>query len=75
VYLYILLLGVNKCLLSTVNKISDKMYWEYSVIISIFVEAFLQDTLVPVLDKILTVFFCKMNSLLTLEEFPPKIMP
>jgi hypothetical protein len=67
-YLCISLLGVNNCLLSTVNIISEKMYWECSVINSKFLNASLQDSLAPMLDKILTIFFCKINSLLTLEE-------
>ena len=59
-YLCISLLGVNKCLLSTVNIISEKMYWECSVIISKLLKASLQDSLAPMLDKILTIFFCKI---------------
>jgi len=54
-YLCISLLGVNKCLLPTVNIISEKMYWECSVIISKFLKASLQDSLAPMLDKILFV--------------------
>jgi len=59
----------------TVNKFSDKMYWEYNAVISIFLKAFLQDSLTPVLIIILTIFFCKINNLLALEDFPQKIMP
>ena len=44
-YLCILLLEVNKGLFLTVNKISEKMYWEYNVIICIFLKASLQDSL------------------------------
>ena len=35
---------VNMCLLSTVNRIREKMYREYNVIISIFLKASLQDS-------------------------------
>jgi len=51
------------------------MYWEYNIIISMFLKAFLQDCLTPVLVMILTVFLCKINDLLTLEDLPQKIMP
>jgi len=74
-YLCISLSEVNKCLFLTVNKISDKMYWEYNVIISMFLKASLQDFLTPVLVMILTVFFCKISNLLTLEDLPQIIMP
>jgi hypothetical protein len=66
-------LGVNKCLLLTVNKISEKMFWEY-VIICIFLKASLQDSLTPELVIILTILFFKINNLLALEDLPPKIM-
>ena len=71
-YLCISLLGVNKCLLLTVNKISEKMYWEYNVIICIFFKASLQDSLTLESVMILTIFFCKINNLLALEDLPPK---
>ena len=73
--LCISLLGVNTGLFLTVNKISEKMYWEYNVIICIFLKASLQDSLTLELVMILTIFFCKINNLLTLEDLPPKIMP
>ena len=74
-YLCISLLGVNKGLFLTVNKISEKMYWEYNVIILIFLKASLQDSLTLELVMILTIFFCKINNLLTLEDLPQEIMP
>jgi hypothetical protein len=55
------LLEVNRCLLSMVNRISEKMYWECSVIISRFLNASLQESLGPMLDRILTIFFCRIN--------------
>jgi hypothetical protein len=61
-YLCISLLRVNNCLLSTVNIISEKTYRECSVIISKFFKASLQDSLAPMFDKILTIFFCKINT-------------
>jgi len=51
---------VSKCLFLTVNKISKKMYWEYNVIISMFLKASLQDSLAPVLVTILTILLCKI---------------
>jgi hypothetical protein len=66
---------MNKGLFLTVNKISEKMYWEYNVIICIFLKAYLQVSLTLELVMILTIFFCKINNLLTLEDLPPKIMP
>jgi len=66
---------VNKCLLLTVNKISEKMYWEYKVIISMSLKASLQDSLTTMLVMILIIFFCKTNNLLTVEDLPEKIMP
>jgi hypothetical protein len=51
------------------------MYWEYNVIISIFLKASLQDSLTPVLFMILIILFCKINNLLTIEYLPQKIMP
>jgi hypothetical protein len=51
------------------------MYWEYNVIICIFLKASLQDYLTPELVMILAIFFCKTNNLLALENLPPKIMP
>ena len=74
-YLCISLLGVNKGLFLTVNKISEKIYWEYNVIIRIFLKSSLQDSLTLELVMILTIFFCKINNLLTLEDLPPKIIP
>jgi hypothetical protein len=59
-YLCNSLLEVNKCLFSTVNIISEKMNWECSVIISKILKASLQDSLAPMLDIILTIFFCKL---------------
>jgi ABC-type arginine transport system permease subunit len=50
---------------------SEKMYWEY-IMISMFLKASLQDSLVPELVMILTIFFGKINSLLTLADLPPK---
>jgi len=73
-YSWIFLFEVNKCLFLTVNKISEKMFWEY-VIISMFLKASLQYSLTPVLVMILTIFFCKINNFLTLEDFLQKIMP
>jgi len=64
---------VTKCLFLTVNKISEKMCWEY-VIISMFLKASVQDSLIPALVMILTILFCKINNLLTLEDLPLKIM-
>ena len=61
---------VNKCLILTVNIISEKMCWEY-VMISMFLKASLQDSLAPVLVMILAILFCKINNLLTLEDLPP----
>jgi hypothetical protein len=72
-YLCISLLGVYRCLFLTVNRISERMYWDYNVIICIFYKASLQDSPIPPLDMILTVFFCKINILLTLEDLPQKI--
>jgi hypothetical protein len=43
--------------------------------ISKFLKASLQESRDPMLDRILTIFFCRINNLLTLVEFPPKIMP
>jgi len=74
-YLCILLLGVNKCLFLIVNKISEKMYWECNVIICIFLKTSLQDSLTLAFVTILTIFFCKINNVLALEDLPPKIMP
>ena len=74
-YLCISLLGVYKGLFSTVNKIGEKMYWEYSVIFCVFLKASLQDSLTLELVMILTIFFCKIKNLLTLEDLPQKIMP
>jgi hypothetical protein len=50
------------------------MYWGYNVIISMFLKASLQDPLTPVLVMILTIFFCRINNLLTLD-LPQKITP
>ena len=72
-YLWISLFKVNRCLFLTVNKISEKMYYEY-VIISMFFKASLQDSLTAVLVMILTIFFCKINNFLTLEDLPQKII-
>jgi len=68
VYLCISLLRVNTGLFLTVNKISEKMYWEYNFIICIFLKASLQDSLTLELVIILTIFFCKIKNLLTLED-------
>jgi len=38
-------------------------------------KSFPQDSFIPVLVMILTIFFCKINSFLTLEDLPPKIIP
>jgi len=38
-------------------------------------KASLQDSLTLELVMILTIFFCKINNLLTLEDMPQKIMP
>ena len=73
-YLWISLFKVNRCLFLTVNKISEKMYYEYNVIISMFFKASLQDSLTAVLVMILTIFFCKINNFLTLEDLPQKII-
>ena len=73
-YLWISLFEVNKCLFLTLNKISEKMYFEY-IIISMFLKASLEDSLTPVLVMILTIFFCKINNFLTLEDLPQKIIP
>jgi len=70
-YLWISLFEVNKFLFLTVNKFSEKMYWEYNVIISMFLNA----SLTLVLVMILTIFFRKINIFLTLEDLPRKIMP
>ena len=64
---------MNKCLFLTVNKISEKMYCEY-VIISMFLKAYLQDSLIPVLAMILTIFLYKIFNFLTLEDLPQKII-
>jgi len=40
-----------------------------------FLKASLQDPLTPVLVMILTVFFCRINNFLTLEDLAQKIMP
>ena len=69
------LFEVNKCLFLTVNKIIEKMYWEYNVIISMFLKASLQESLTPVFVMILKIFFCKMNNFLRLGDLPQKIMP
>jgi len=66
------LLGANKGLCLTVNKISEKMYWEYNIVICIFLKASLQDSLTLELVMILTIFFCKINKLLTFEDLPQK---
>jgi hypothetical protein len=58
-----------------VNRISERRYWECSVIIPRFLKASLQESLGPMLDRILTIFFCRINNLLALVEFPQKIMP
>jgi hypothetical protein len=73
-YECISLLQVNKCLFLTVNKIREKMYWEY-VIISMFLKESLQESLNPALVMILTIFFFKIKNLLTMEDLPQKIMP
>jgi len=49
------------------------MYWEYNVIIYIFLKASLQNSLTLELVTILTIFFCKINNLLTLEDLPQKL--
>jgi len=69
-HLWISLFEVNKCLFLTVNKISEKMYCEYNVIISMFLKVSLQDSLTPVLVMIITIFFCKINNFLSLEDLP-----
>jgi len=66
---------VVRCLFLTVNKISEKMYWEHNVIICVFFKASLQDPLTLELVMILIIFFCKINNLLVLEDLPQKIMP
>ena len=53
---------MNTCFFLTVNKISEKMYYEYNVIISMFLKASLQDSLTPVLVMIITIFFCKIKN-------------
>ena len=58
-YLCISLLGENKGLFSTENKVSEKMYCEYNVIICIFLKASLQNSLTLELVMILTIFFLK----------------
>ena len=63
-YLWILLLVLNKYLLLTVYKINEYMYWEYSVIISIFLKTSLQESLGLVFVIILIIFFCSINTLL-----------
>jgi hypothetical protein len=71
-----LFLTVNKRgLFLTVNKISGKMFWEYNVIICMFLKASLQYSLTLELVMILTIFFCEIMNLLTLDDMPPKIMP
>jgi hypothetical protein len=50
------------------------MYWEYNVIICIFLKATLQDSLTLELLMILAIFFCKINNLLTWEGLLQKIM-
>jgi len=40
-----------------------------------FLKASLQDSLTPVSVMIITVFFHKINNLLSLEDLPQKIIP
>jgi hypothetical protein len=63
-YLYILLFVSNRCLLLIVYKTNECMYWKYNVIISIFLKAFLQESLDLVFVIILIIFFWSINTLL-----------
>jgi len=74
-YLWISLLGVNKCLLSTVNNITEYIYWEYSVIICMFLKISLQESLGLVFVIILMIFFWSKITFLAHEELPQKITP
>jgi hypothetical protein len=43
-YLWILLFVSDRCLLLSVCKTNEYMYWEYNVIISVFLKASLQES-------------------------------
>jgi hypothetical protein len=63
-YWWILLLAVNKYLLSTVNNSNEYIYWEYNVIICMFMKISLQESLGLVLVMILMIFFWNINTFL-----------
>jgi hypothetical protein len=74
-YLWISLLVLNKYLLLIVYKSNEYMYWEYNVIIYIFLQISLQQYLGLVFVIILIIFFCNIKTLLAQEEPPQKIIP
>jgi hypothetical protein len=63
-YLWISLLAVNKCLLLTVNSTNEYVYWEYNVIICMFLKISIQESLGLLLVMILMIFFCNINTFL-----------
>jgi hypothetical protein len=66
---------LNKYILLTVYKINEYTYWEYNVIISMFLKTSLQESLGLVFVIILIIFFCSKNTLLAWKELPQKIIP
>ena len=64
-YLWISLLAVNKCLLSPVNDSNEYIYREYYVIICMFLNIALQESIGMVFVMILMIFFWNINTFLT----------
>jgi hypothetical protein len=58
------------CLLLNTNNIIENIYCEYSVIIWVFLNISLQDSLGLVFVMILIIFFCNLKTLLALGELP-----
>jgi hypothetical protein len=71
-YLWISLFLSNRCLLLTVYKINEYMYWEYNVIISTFLKTSLQESLGLVFVVILKIFFWSINTLFGIGGATPK---
>jgi len=63
-YLWFSLFASNRCLLLIMCKTNEYMYWEYNVIIYIFLKTSLQESLGLVLVIILIIFFWSINTLL-----------
>ena len=51
------IIGTKNCLLLTVNSIIEYIYWEYNVIICMFLKTALQESLGLVFEMILMIFF------------------